>query len=278
MAMFHDGPVAAGKALGLAILHVFALLAPFHFTWHAFYVFLAGYVITGVGVTIGYHRLLAHRSFACTRGFEYILVCCGFLTLAGPPGKWVAKHRYHHTHTDGDDDCHSPQHGKWWSHVGHTWHEEELLKKLGQPSELAAQAFYQHLDRPWAVALYAIAIPVIALYAFGGIPFVLWGFALRVVVMSHVAFSVNSICHWIGFQDWKTNDCSRNNCIMGILAFGEGWHNNHHAFPRSCRHGLKSWQIDVSWYTIVLFHQLGLTHRLIYPTPGQMLEKSPSRL
>mmetsp|Transcript_78536 Transcript_78536/g.176044 ORF Transcript_78536/g.176044 Transcript_78536/m.176044 type:complete len:171 (-) Transcript_78536:285-797(-) len=143
-------------------------------------------------------------------------------------------------------------------------------------SDLSKQWFYRFLQKTYP--LHAIVLPVIGLYAFGGLPCLLWGFFFRVVWVWHVTWAVNSVSHVWGFQDWNTGDIAMNNWFIGILAFGEGWHNNHHAFENSCRHGLKWWQIDMTWYTVKLLEFFGLAWDLKYPTEGKMRRLSWDRV
>mmetsp|Transcript_117159 Transcript_117159/g.239681 ORF Transcript_117159/g.239681 Transcript_117159/m.239681 type:complete len:436 (+) Transcript_117159:95-1402(+) len=262
-----------------SIVHVGALFAPFYFTWKAFMCFLVGYGITGMlGITLSYHRQLAHRSFKSPKIVEYFLAYCGALALQSHPINWVSSHRHHHGATDTENDVHSPKDGFWWAHMG--W----LLDQTGtwmrcdknNASDLSSQWFYRFLQKTYP--LHAIVLPVVGLYAFGGLPCLLWGFFFRVVWVWHVTWAVNSVSHVWGFQDWNTGDVAMNNWLIGILAFGEGWHNNHHAFENSCRHGLKWWQIDMTWYTVKLLEFFGLAWDLKYPTEGKMRRLSWDRV
>lgn len=135
-------------------------------------------------------------------------------------------------------------------------------------TDLSKQFFYRFIQKTYP--LHAIVLPIVGLYFAGGLPFVFWGFFVRVVWVWHVTWAINSLSHVWGFQDWNTGDVSMNNWLMGILAFGEGWHNNHHAFETSCRHGLKWWQVDVTWYMVKLLHFVGLAWGLQYPSESKM--------
>jgi fatty-acid desaturase len=260
-----------GYGLFFTIIHLGAACAPFFFTWDAFMVFLIGYVITGMfGITLSYHRQLAHRSFTTPKWLEYLFAYCGVLALQSHPINWVSSHRHHHGGTETENDVHSPLDGFWWSHMGwlmdtkNTW----MRKDKANASDLQGQWFYRFLAKTYA--FHAIALPLAVLYALGGLPYVFWGFFARVIWVWHVTWAVNSVSHVWGFQDWNTGDKSMNNWLIGFLAFGEGWHNNHHAFETSCRHGLKWWQIDFTWYTVKFLSFLGLARNLKYPTESKM--------
>eukprot|EP00913_Durusdinium_trenchii_P014445 g13550.t1 len=225
----------------------------------AFACFCVGYVITGMlGITLSYHRQLSHRAFATPKWLEYVLAYCGALAVQGPPISWVSSHRHHHGNTDAEDpsyqenrlslqdDVHSPRDGFWWSHMGWLMDKDgtKVREDKKNASDISSQSYYRFLQQTYG--LHCVVLPICLLYAFGGVP-----------------------CVW-GFQDWKTGDLSMNNWLVGILAFGEGWHNNHHAFERSCRHGLKWWQVDFTWYAIRTLEALGLAWNLQYPSQGRM--------
>jgi len=258
-------------AVFFAIIHLGAVAAPFHFTWQAFACFWVGYLVTGMlGITLSYHRQLAHRSFKTPKVLEYLFAYCGVLALQSHPINWVSSHRHHHGGTESERDVHSPLDGFWWSHMGWlldgtgTW----MRGDKSNANDLSSQWYYRFLQKTYP--LHAIFLPLVGLYAFGGLPCVLWGFFFRVVWVWHITWAVNSVSHVWGFKDWNTPDNSMNNWFVGLLAFGEGWHNNHHAFETSCRHGLKWWQVDFTWYTVRLLSVLGLASELKYPTEAKM--------
>eukprot|EP00441_Pelagodinium_beii_P045871 CAMPEP_0197620230 /NCGR_PEP_ID=MMETSP1338-20131121/1088_1 /TAXON_ID=43686 ORGANISM="Pelagodinium beii, Strain RCC1491" /NCGR_SAMPLE_ID=MMETSP1338 /ASSEMBLY_ACC=CAM_ASM_000754 /LENGTH=445 /DNA_ID=CAMNT_0043189351 /DNA_START=46 /DNA_END=1383 /DNA_ORIENTATION=- len=258
-----------------SIVHIGACFAPFHFTWKAFACFLVGYVITGMlGITLSYHRQLAHLSFKSPKVVEYFLAYCGALALQSHPINWVSSHRHHHGATDSPNDVHSPKDGFWWSHAGWLLDQKGTWMRVDKSNaeDLSKQWFYRFLQKTYP--LHAIVLPIAGLYYFGGLPCVLWGFFARVVWVWHITWAVNSVSHVWGFQDWNTGDISMNNWVIGILAFGEGWHNNHHAFETSCRHGLKWWQIDMTWYTVKVLEFFGLASGLKYPSAAKMRKLS----
>lgn len=257
------------------LIHIGACCAPFYFSWDALAVGFVGYVITGMlGITLSYHRQLAHLSFKSPKVVEYFMAYCGALAMQSHPINWVSSHRHHHGATDTPNDVHSPKDGFWWSHAGWLLDQKGTWMRVDKSNadDLSKQWFYRFLQKTYP--LHAIVLPIVGLYCWGGLPYVLWGFFARVVWTWHVTWAVNSVSHVWGFQDWNTGDISMNNWLIGILAFGEGWHNNHHAFETSCRHGLKWWQIDMTWYTIKLLETLGLAWDLKYPSPAKMRKLS----
>jgi stearoyl-CoA desaturase (delta-9 desaturase) len=237
--------------------------AAFH--WAQLTVFLAAYFLTGIGITIGYHRLFTHRSFETHRYVAAALGVLGSMAVEGPLLRWVACHRRHHQHADGPDDPHSPhQHGDdlrgivrglWHAHVGWLFYPDApgLSRYAG---DLRRDPLLRRIDRlfPLWVVL-GLLIPallggLLTLSWTGALLGFCWGGLARVFLVHHVTWSVNSVCHLWGQQPFRGDDESRNNAIVGVLAMGEGWHNNHHAFPTSARHGLWWWQVDVSYWII----------------------------
>jgi fatty-acid desaturase len=233
----------------LALLHIGAIAALFMFSWKALAaaVFLY-WMATGLGISMGYHRLHTHRSYKVPLLLEYFFAVCGALTLEGGPIFWVATHRIHHQHSDQDGDPHSPRDGAWWAHVGwllfgESKHSNTRLMSKYAP-DLAKHRFYVWLNNyHWLPLLVLSGI----LFAWGGLPLLLWGICLRVVVGLHATWLVNSATHMWGRRRFATRDDSRNNWWVALLTFGEGWHNNHHAHPTSARHGLAWYEFDPSW-------------------------------
>ncbi|CAE7566888.1 ADS3 [Symbiodinium natans] len=240
------------------LIHAGACLAPFHFTWKAFACFFFGYVLTGMfGITLSYHRQLAHLSFKSPKIVEYFLAYCGCLAVQSHPINWVSSHRHHHGATDTANDVHSPKDGFWWAHAGWLLDQKGTWMRVDRSNadDLNKQWFYRFLAKTYPI--HALVLPIVGLYLFGGLPCVLWGFFARVVWTWHVTWAVNSVSHVWGFQDWNTGDISMNNWLIGILAFGEGWHNNHHAFETSCRHGLWLGKPPVRYPLIYRVHKVG---------------------
>ncbi len=207
--------------------------------------FAAFYLISGLGVTIGFHRMLAHRSFETSPALKALLLIMGTMSVQGNPIAWASTHIEHHANSDSEDDPHSPLVSLWHAHVGWIFGHRAQLDKYG--SWLLKDSVVVWVDRWWVlwVAL-GLAIP----FVIGGWSGLLWGGLVRIFIVHHGTWSVNSICHTFGTRPFATRDLSRNNGWVGIIALGEGWHNNHHAFPRSAFHGLRWWQVDVSGYVI----------------------------
>jgi len=244
----------------LALLHVGAIAALFMFSWKAFAVSVFLYwVATGLGISMGYHRLHTHRSYKVPLWMEYFFAVCATLTLEGGPIFWTAIHRIHHQRSDQPGDPHSPREGAWWAHVGwilmgETKHNNTRLLAKYAP-DLAKDRFYVWLnDYHW--------LPIVALTAIlavlGGLPMVLWAVCFRVVFGLHATWLVNSATHLWGGRRFETRDDSRNNWWVALISFGEGWHNNHHAHPTSARHGLAWYEFDPSWLQIKLLKRFGI--------------------
>jgi len=251
-------------------MHLLALAAPFTFSWPMVYLFLGSYFVSGcLGITLSYHRQLAHRSFQTPKWLEYILAYCGVLAVQGDPMEWASSHRYHHLHTDTPLDPHSPYEGFWWSHFGWLLDNKATLERVHNRcnvSDLEVQPFYRHLRDHFA---WHVVLQFALLFAFGGFPAVVWGGALRMVWVYHITWAVNSVTHCWGNQQYNTGDLSRNVWWMGILAWGEGWHNNHHAFEYSARHGFEWYQVDVTWGIIWALQKVGLATNVKLPTEKQ---------
>jgi len=265
--------------LGFLILfHLAAVAALFFPSWPAVIVALVLYWVGGsLGIGIGFHRLLTHRSFVVPKFVEYFLVLCGTLALEGGPIQWVTTHRIHHAHTDREEDPHTPRHGGWWAHVGWILHPTENLKDKARfrryAPELVDDAFYCWLNRFYYVPLIALAV---ALLGIGGVKVMLWGIFLRVTIGLHCTWLVNSATHLWGKQRFSTREDSRNSLWVALLTFGEGWHNNHHAFPRAARHGLAWYEIDLNWMGIRVLQYLGVA-RAIRLTTNEQIEGGKQR-
>ncbi len=247
-------------SLVLVVLHAGAIGALFCFSWQRLAVALVlYYVATGLGISMGYHRLHTHRSYKVPRWIEYFFAVCGTLTLEGGPIFWVAVHRVHHQNSDQPGDPHSPRDGAFWAHMGwilfgETNHNNTRIMSKYAP-DLAKHRFYVWLNNyHWTPILALTAI----LYAVGGLPMVLWGNCLRIVFGLHATWLVNSATHMWGARRFATRDDSRNNWWVALISFGEGWHNNHHAHPTSARHGLAWYEFDPSWLLIKALRVFGL--------------------
>ncbi|MEM7755940.1 MAG: acyl-CoA desaturase [Planctomycetota bacterium] len=246
------------------------------------------YVITGLGVTVGYHRYFTHKSFECGPVVKAALGVMGSMAVEGSIIRWAAFHRAHHQHSDHDQDPHSPHghgHGIWGVIKG-AW--EAHVGWMLRTSDKGLERYVVDLERDPMVKKISDLFPVLMVLSMiipaviGGLASMtwtgaflgfLWGGLVRVLVVHHVTWSVNSVCHLWGTRAYKSHDESRNNAIVGVLAFGEGWHNNHHAFPASARHGLKWWQFDSSWLLIRTLEKLGLVWKVRVPSAERLEAK-----
>jgi stearoyl-CoA desaturase (Delta-9 desaturase) len=230
------------------------------------------YTLVAIGVTVGYHRMLTHRSFTPHPAVKFILLVLGSMALEGDAITWTATHTKHHALADRPGDPHSPLDGFFHAHLGWVFAEPDADPKIYCRHLLRDRmvVFVSRTHLLW-VAL-ALAIPCAIGGALGGwlgaLAGLLWGGLVRQFLTHHVTWSVNSICHTFGKRAFQTNDASRNEWIVGLLAFGEGWHNNHHAFPRSAFHGLRWWQFDLAGYIIRLLERLGLAHDVYRVAPA----------
>lgn len=252
--------VTIGFVFFLHIGALFALL-PSNFSWQAVGLLIFLHWITGgLGITLGWHRLVTHRSFQTPKWLEYFLVFCGTLSCQGGVIPWVGLHRIHHLHSDTTPDPHDSNLGFWWSHIGWMFHEIPAEKDLPRfTKDIADDPVYQFLNN------YFIPIQVVLgllLYAIGGWPFVVWGVFLRLVVVFHCTWFVNSATHKFGYRTYESSDNSKNCWWVALLTYGEGWHNNHHAYQYSARHGMKWWEIDFTWMTIQFLQLLGLAQKV----------------
>lgn len=226
------------------------------------------YTCITFGVTVGFHRMLTHRSFSAHPVIKFLLLVFGSMSLQGPAIEWAATHVKHHAHADKEGDPHSPVEGFVHAHLG--W----LFKdRMADPNvyckNLVNDPIVMFVSRTFLLWVFiSLAIP----FAIGGWHGLLWAGLVRIFLVHHVTWSVNSICHTFGIREFETGDKSRNEWVVGLLAFGEGWHNNHHAFPRSAFHGLHWWQVDLSAYLIRLLERVGLA-KDVYRIPPEMLER-----
>jgi fatty-acid desaturase len=261
-----------GVILFMLAIHGLAVVALLPQFWSATAVatLLLLYWLTAcLGVTIGYHRLLTHRAFRVPQWLERFFATCGALSCQHGPIDWVGLHRHHHKFSDTEADHHDSNRGFWWSHMG--WMLEEVPALAAVPrltGDLKQDPYYRWLNR-WFLLL---QLPLAALLFWigsasgaGGWSLVLWGIPLRLVLVYHITWLVNSATHCWGEAAHDSGDRSRNNLWVALLTFGEGWHNNHHAYPHSARHGFGPGQIDLTWQHIRLLRALGLASQVRLP-------------
>jgi stearoyl-CoA desaturase (delta-9 desaturase) len=255
-------------------------------SWIHLVLLAVGYVLTGLGITVGYHRLFTHKSFETNAVVRAALGILGSMAIEGSVLRWVATHRRHHQHSDGDHDPHSPHHhgggvrgvlrGFWHAHVGWFFTPEPMGMIEKYVPDLQRDPVTRVVSRLFGVwVLLGLLVPGLIAWAVtgtwvGGLLGVLWGGAARIFLVHHITWSVNSVCHLWGRRPFRSHDLSRNNAVMGVLAFGEGWHNNHHAFPASARHGLRWWQLDVSYLVIKALEAVGMARNVRVPTPDRI--------
>ena len=255
------------------LIHALALTAIFNFTWTGLGVLLFLWWLSGsIGIGVTYHRLLTHRGYKTPKLLEYLGTIFGTLASEGGAISWVAMHRIHHAQSDRPGkDLHTPKDGFWWSHMG--W----ILCEIGMDRremearfapELVADRFHRVLNRIHVLPNVLVGI---GLYAWGGWALVSWGMFLRLVCVLHGTWLVNSATHTWGYRTYETPEGSMNLWWVGLVAFGEGWHNNHHAFQRSARHGHEWWEFDANWVAIRTLQAFGLVNDV------QLLPKNAER-
>jgi stearoyl-CoA desaturase (delta-9 desaturase) len=281
----------------VGLIAAVALLWGVAFNWTLLVISVGMSMISALGITVGYHRLCTHRSFKTPAFMRYAFAAAGSMAVQGPVIRWCAEHRRHHQHSDTEGDPHSPHmgaHGSWgdgvWAtlkggyhaHLG--WLFAGRSKGLGKYSvDLRLDPALVMADRhfvPWVLA--GLVIPAVlggllTMSWMGVLLGFLWGGLVRILFVHHITWSVNSICHLFGSRPFDCHDESRNNPRIGILAMGEGWHNNHHAFPTSARHGLRWWELDVSYGFIRLLRAVGLATDVRIPSAARVATKRRER-
>ncbi|MFM9995063.1 MAG: acyl-CoA desaturase [Phycisphaerales bacterium] len=291
----HDRAPLATRALNLTAIALpfagfvaaIALLWGWGFSWLHLGLLLGGYLLTAIGVTVGYHRLFTHKSFETNAVVRAILGVLGSMAVEGPILRWVATHRSHHQHSDRDDDPHSPNthgdglwalmRGLYHAHVGWLFTASPKLDRY--VPDLQSDSVVRWVSRLfplWAalglIIPGGIALAITGTWS-GALLGLIWGGLARVFLVHHATWSINSVCHLWGTRPFDCHDHSRNNVLFGIVGLGEGWHNNHHAFPSSARHGLRWWQIDASYLVIRGLALVGLARNIRIPSPERIAAK-----
>ncbi len=256
-------------------------------------IFAIMYALTAIGVTVGFHRLLTHRAFKTRPWLRYTLAVLGSMSLQGPVIDWVADHRKHHTFTDEEGDPHSPHaghgaglkgmaRGLWHAHVGWLFetHGQASSKRFAR--DLVEDPTMRRINKafPW-IALGSLALPFLLGLALsggslvaGGLSALLWAGLVRIFLVHHVTWSINSICHFFGSRRFDTDDQSTNVFWLALPSLGEAWHHNHHAFPQSAFHGLRWYELDPSGWLILGLAKVGLASEVVRVTP----ERAQARL
>jgi stearoyl-CoA desaturase (delta-9 desaturase) len=252
----------------ISLLHVGALAAPFVFTWQALLLtFFLGWLTGGIGICLGYHRLLTHQSFRTYRPVKWFIAWLGGLAGEGSAVHWVANHRKHHALSDEVGDPHSPQDGPWWAHM--FWTTPNMARTTYDDHnrrwapDMMKDRMLVFLDRTFIVwqILFGLALYGLGYWLGGnlmGWSFVVWGMFVRLCYVLHATWLVNSATHMWGYRNYETADNSRNLWWVALITYGEGWHNNHHAYPRMARHGHRWWEIDTTFMAIRVLESLGL--------------------
>ncbi len=283
--------------LGAVVVPFIATLAAIALLWNSLVnpadlaIAVVMYLLTAIGITVGFHRLLTHRSFQTSKPIEYAFAVLGSMAVQGPAISWVADHRKHHAHTDEEGDPHSP-------HVGHDggvrgvlaglWHAHSgwLMSTQGRADwkRYAPDLYEDHgmrsISRHFVpLVLGSLAIPALAGWLVSGTLVgaatgLLWGGLVRIFFVHHVTWSVNSVCHFLGSRRFDTDDRSTNVFWLALPSLGESWHHNHHAFPRSAVHGLKRWELDPSALIIGAMEKLGLARNVIRISPQRQAERA----
>jgi stearoyl-CoA desaturase (delta-9 desaturase) len=235
-------------------------------TWRDLAILGGMYFFAALGITIGFHRLLTHRSFVAPPAVRFFFLALGSMALQGPALDWASIHIKHHATTDTDDDPHSPVAGFLHAHIGWLFTANEAEPDV-YGTWLLKDPLVMFVSKTFFVWT---ALGFVIPYLLGGWTGVLWGGLVRIFLLNHVTWSVNSVCHTFGTRMFETPDRSKNNWLVGLLAFGEGWHNNHHAFPRSAFHGLRWWQFDLSAWVIRLLEWSGLATN-VWRIPAERL-------
>ncbi len=248
------------------------------------------YVVCAFGTTIGFHRYFTHRGFEARTPVKATLAILGCMTMQGPLTQWVTDHRKHHALSDKEGDPHSPHvghgDGPWeavkgfaHAHVGWLFTLKGMERGREYGRDLYEDRLVRTIDRLYLVwVVVTLGVPFFVGHMVGGswqrgVEALVWGGLLRIFLYQHATFSVNSICHMFGRRDYPSRDESRNNWLVALLVFGEGWHNNHHAFPSSARHGLQPWQLDISWWVIRALEKLGLVWNVKHPAAEQLARR-----
>jgi stearoyl-CoA desaturase (delta-9 desaturase) len=251
-------------------------------------ILLAMYVLTALGVTVGYHRLFTHRSFQAVRPLQYVFAVLGSMAAQGPLAHWVADHRKHHAHTDREGDPHSPHigHGEglrglWHAHTGWLFetHGQADWKKYAR--ELYEDPGMKRINRIFPfLALMSLLVPTVLGYVLHGFTLegalrgLVWGGLVRAFFLHHITWSINSVCHYFGRRRFPLEDHSTNVAWLALPSLGEAWHHNHHAFPRSANHGLRKREIDISGLIIGGMQRVGLAWNVVRISPERQAEKA----
>ena len=252
-------PLKLETVIFMALVHLGALLGFKYFTWNAFYLCLILCFCTGcLGITICYHRLLTHGSFTCNPIIKYLFTIFGVLAWQMGPVSWVMLHRKHHQYSDTDKDPHSPIKSFLWAHLLWMFYirPDEFYKYVPDLEKDTGLVIIEDLHYIINIAF------IVLLWLVGGMPFLVWGFFIRTVIVWHGTWTINSLCHVVGYRNFKTKDTSKNVWWLWPITYGENFHNNHHFNPTSAKHGLRWFEIDISYAIIKFLERLGLASNI----------------
>ena len=282
--------------IGAVILPFAAFAAAIPLLWNSLIgwsdvaIFVVIYFATAFGVTIGFHRMLTHRAFETYRPVKYLFAALGSMAVQGPVIGWVADHRKHHAFTDEEGDPHSPHvghgdgllghlKGLWHAHVGWLWNDQGSAQKRRYAKDLLEDPGMRFINR-WFLGFVVLSLLIpfglglaITGTLAGGLTALLWAGFVRIFLVHHVTWSINSICHFFGRRRFALEDESTNVAWLALFSLGESWHHNHHAFPRSAEHGLRWWELDVSGLVIRAMRRLGLAWNVVRITPERQRER-----
>ena len=267
----------------IAFLAAIALLWNAYVGWSDLVILAVMYLVTALGVTVGYHRLYTHRAFDAVAPVRYTLAVLGSMAVQGPVIDWVADHRKHHAFADDEGDPHSPHghgsglrgalRGLYYAHMGWLSVTQGQAEKRRFAADLLEDSVIRRISRAFLwIVLAGLALPFALGYALtgtlhGALTGLLWGGLVRIFLVHHVTWSVNSVCHFFGRRRFQTDDHSTNVFWLALPSLGESWHHNHHAFPRSARHGLRWWEIDLSGWLILGLEKVGLARNVVTISP-----------
>jgi stearoyl-CoA desaturase (Delta-9 desaturase) len=254
--------------------------------WHDLALFAAFYLLTGFGVTVGFHRMLTHRAFQTSKPVEYLFATLGSMSVQGPVIAWVADHRKHHAHADEEGDPHSPHVGEGsglqgllHAHVGWLLIDQGTARKRKYAADLLDDKGMRSISRAFPLIVIAgLAVPALIGYLVtgrvtGALTGLLWGGLVRIFFIHHITWSINSVCHFFGRRRFDVEDHSTNVFWLALPSLGEAWHHNHHAFPRSAAHGLGRLELDPSAWLIRAMERLGLVWNVVRIAPERQAQK-----
>ncbi|MEM7476730.1 MAG: fatty acid desaturase [Planctomycetota bacterium] len=285
-------------AITIVSVHILGFLAviPYLWSWTAFIVFVLGIHVFGQGITIGYHRLLTHRSFKTPKWVEHCFAILGICSMQDTPARWVSVHRMHHMDSDDVPDPHSPRVNFLWSHLGWLMYINRKTYSVASlqryAKDLLKDPFYMRLETNPFYQFYFVLgqFAVFFLLGFGlsfcfsfaiadavqlGSSMVMWGVIMRVIAVWHITFSVNSLSHMFGYTNYETGEDSRNNWFVALMSVGEGWHNNHHQDPSACTVQHRWWEIDISYYEVRFLQLIGLASNITPVRHTKQRKKRP---